>query len=200
MGEEPHRENRSCHFTMHTWGFWLVFFTETDNSQNTTKTRPGLQYCLFFNSSTTISAWQHIDQENPSQKHLIFGWRGLIVTFLLSILSHSFSREAHIWKWSRVCAGGIIMPACSLCLFHQDTVVLCLPCSWTHIHHTPRATKMQSVTLFWACTCVVNKVDWTVLQVEITQDPAPALPSPVEKVVMTDTASWPHEIHVMGKL
>lgn len=162
--------------------------------------RPSLQYCLFFNSSTTISAWQHIDQENPHQMHLIFGWVELIMTFLPSILSHSFSRESHIWKWSRFCAGGIVMPACCLCLFHQDTMILCLPHSWTHIHHTPRVTKMQPVTLFWACTCVVNNVDWTVLQVEITQwNPAPALPSPVEKVVMKDAACWPHEIHRTGK-
>lgn len=150
-----------------------------------------LQYCLFFNCSTTIPVWQHFDQEKPYQKHLIFSW--IITAFLPPILSHSFSREAHIQKWSRFCTGGIVK-------FHQDTTAFCLPCSWTHIHDTPCVTKMQSVTLFWACTSVVNNVDWTVLQVEITQwDPAPALPSPVEKVVMTDTASWPHKSHRTGR-
>lgn len=55
--------------------------------------RPSLQYCLFFNGSTTISAWQHTDQEKPYQKHLIFSWIWLIMAFLPSILSHPFSRE-----------------------------------------------------------------------------------------------------------
>lgn len=120
-------------------------------------------------TSIAISGWQHVVQENPCQKHLIFGWIGFIMTFLPSTLSPSFSREAHMWKCSKFCAGGIVMAACSFCLFHQNTMALCLLCSWTCSHHTtgmkPHANKMQSVTMFLACICVVNNVDWIVLHV-----------------------------------
>lgn len=46
-------------------------------------------------SSIAISGWQHVVQENPCQKHPIFGWIGFIMTFLPSTLS-PFSREAHM--------------------------------------------------------------------------------------------------------
>lgn len=54
--------------------------------------RPSPQYSLLFNCSTTISAWQHFDQEKLYQKHLIFNLMGLIMAFLPSTLILSQER------------------------------------------------------------------------------------------------------------
>lgn len=153
----------------HRHELFFFFPTETQTIYRTTKIRPSLQYCLFFNCSIAISASQHVVQENPCQKHLIFGWIELTMTFLPSTLPPSFSREAHMWKWSKFCSGGIVMAACSFCLFHQNTMALSLLHSWTCVHHTtgvePHVAKMQSVTMFLACICEVNNVNWIVLHV-----------------------------------
>lgn len=119
--------------------------------------------------STAISAWRHVVQANPCQKHLIFRWIGLTMTLLSSTLTPSFSREACMWKWSKFWVGEIVMAACFFCVFHQNTMALRLLHSWMHIHQItdmePHTTKMQSVTMFLACICEVNNVDWIVLHV-----------------------------------
>lgn len=93
----------------------FFFFTETITIYRTQqqKKRSRLQYCLFFNCSTAISAWQHVVQENPCQQHLIFGWIGFPCHFC-HLHSPPFSREAHIWKWSKVlhwwnCHGSLLI-------------------------------------------------------------------------------------------
>lgn len=148
-----------------------LFFSHwnADNLENTAKIRLCLQYCVFFNCSIVISAWLYVVQDNPCQEHLISGRTVLTTAFLPSTISLPFSREAHTLKWSKICASGIIMAACSFYLFHQNTTNLCVLHGWMRIHHSPgvehHATKMQSATMFLACICDVDNVDWIVLYI-----------------------------------
>lgn len=118
-------------------------------------------------SSTAALHLQHSVQEKPCQKHLTFVWIGLTKTFLPSTFFPSISRE--VKRKQVFCTGGIIMAACSFCLFDQNTMALCLLHSWTRVLHTAvvesHANEMQSVTMLLACRCAVNNVDWIVLHV-----------------------------------
>lgn len=94
--QEPHRENRLCHLTTHAWAFPPT----TTKTQTIYRIQQKLDLScntVCSSSSIAISGWQHVVQENPCQKHPIFGWIGFIMTFLPSTLS-PFSREAHMWK------------------------------------------------------------------------------------------------------
>lgn len=106
------------------------------------KIRPRSQYCVLFNRSITISAWQHLVQDNTCQEPLLKQDKPNYdisatcnLSFFLKMGSHVKGGQVFYW-WNH---HGILL----LFLFHQNATDQCLLQRWRHIHHTIGQSIMQ---------------------------------------------------------
>lgn len=162
---KSHRENRLWHYN--TCTIYLLHW-DADNLENTTKSDLARNTACSSTAALQFQPGSTLSKTTPARS-LYLSRISLTMTFLPLAISPSFSRWAHVLKGGKFSTGGITMVYCCFSYFtrmrHRPvpaTEVETYPSyNWSE-HH---ATKMQSVTIFFACICEVDSVDWIVLHI-----------------------------------